>query len=93
VVRGGLRAQLGRSSALFGWLGGRSAEQWSITGTLAMGVLTVGSGATGLLAACLALVPLGVVIVSLFTIAGGVAISSPPATMLAAVSSSSGSAA
>ncbi|MEV0397475.1 multidrug effflux MFS transporter [Polymorphospora rubra] len=68
---------------VFGWLAGRSAERWSIRGTLVVGVIVTGIGALGLLASGLAAMPLWVVIVSLFLLAGGVAISSPPATTLA----------
>jgi DHA1 family bicyclomycin/chloramphenicol resistance-like MFS transporter len=69
----------------FGYLAGRAAERWSITGTLAVGILVAGLGALGLLASGLTVVPLWVVILSLFLLAGGVAISSPPATTLALV--------
>jgi DHA1 family bicyclomycin/chloramphenicol resistance-like MFS transporter len=69
--------------ALFGWLSGRSAERWSVTGTLAVGVVVAGIGAAGLLTCGLATMPLWVVIVSLFLLAGGVPISTPPATTLA----------
>jgi DHA1 family bicyclomycin/chloramphenicol resistance-like MFS transporter len=67
----------------FGYLAGRMAERWSIPGTLAVGVIVTGAGAAGLLAAGLAPMPLWVVIVSLFALSSGVAISSPPATTLA----------
>ena len=69
----------------FGYLAGRAAERWSIAGTLAVGILVAGLGALGLLASGLTVMPLWVVIVSLFLLAGGVAISSPPATTLALV--------
>lgn len=68
---------------LFGHLSGRSSERWSIRGTLSIGILVAGAGAAGLLASGLAAMPLWVVIVSLFALAGGVAISSTPATTLA----------
>lgn len=68
---------------VFGYLAGRSAERWSIPGTLTVGILVTGIGAAGLLAAGLTAMPLWVVIVSLFFLASGVAISSPPATTLA----------
>lgn len=68
---------------LFGYLSGRSSERWSIRGTLAIGILVAGIGAAGLLASGLAVMPLWVVIVSLFALASGVAISSTPATTLA----------
>ncbi len=69
----------------FGYLAGRAAERWSVAGTLATGILIAGLGALGLLASGLTTTPLWVVILSLFLLAGGVAISSPPATTLALV--------
>jgi DHA1 family bicyclomycin/chloramphenicol resistance-like MFS transporter len=69
----------------FGYLAGRTAERWSIAGTLAIGILVAALGAAGLLVAGLTAVPLWVVIVALFLLASGVAISSPPATTLALV--------
>ncbi|MDR7190323.1 DHA1 family bicyclomycin/chloramphenicol resistance-like MFS transporter [Microbacterium sp. BE35] len=69
----------------FGYLAGRAAERWSVPGTLATGILVAGFGALGLLAAGIIAMPLWVVIVSLFLLAAGVAISSPPATALALV--------
>jgi DHA1 family bicyclomycin/chloramphenicol resistance-like MFS transporter len=69
----------------FGYLAGRTAERWSIAGTLAVGILVAGLGAAGLLVAGLTAVPLWVVVVALFLLASGVAISSPPATTLALV--------
>jgi len=68
---------------VFGWLAGRLAERWSLGGTLVAGVVVAGLGAGGLLASGLAAMPLWVVIVSLFALAVGVAITSPPATTLA----------
>lgn len=67
---------------VFGHLAGRAAERGSVGGTLAVGVVTTTVGALGLLLAGLAAVPLWVVVLALFTLAGGVAISSPPATAL-----------
>ena len=69
----------------FGYLAGRSAERWSVGGTLVVGILVAALGAAGLLVSGLAAMPLWVVIVSLFLLASGVAISSPPATTLALV--------
>ena len=69
----------------FGYLAGRAAERWSIGGTLAVGILVAGLGAVGLLVCGTDAMPLWVVIVSLFLLASGVAISSPPATTLALV--------
>lgn len=79
-------AAFGLNSAgfmVFGYLAGRLAERWSIRGTLFTGVALAGLGAVGLLAGGLTPMPLWVVIVSLFVLASGVAISSPPATTLA----------
>lgn len=69
----------------FGYLAGRAAERWSIGGTLLIGILIAGIGAAGLLVSGLSAMPLWLVIVSLFLLASGVAISSPPATTLALV--------
>lgn len=79
-------AAFGLNSAghmIFGYLAGRSAERWSIPGTLVIGVAVTGSGALGLLVAGLTPMPLWVVIVSLFALSSGVAITAPPATTLA----------
>ena len=79
-------AAFGLNSAghmVFGYLAGRTAERWSIPGTLAIGVAVTGLGALGLLAAGLTPMPLWVVIVSLFALSSGVAITAPPATTLA----------
>lgn len=79
-------AAFGLNSAgfmVFGYLAGRAAERWSIPGTLAVGMAVAGLGAAGLLVSGLATMPLWVVIVSLFALASGVAVSSTPATTLA----------
>ncbi|MGW2094604.1 multidrug effflux MFS transporter [Promicromonospora sukumoe] len=68
---------------LFGFLGGRAAERWSVPGTLGVGIAVAGVGALGLLGAGLTAVPLWVVVVSLLALASGVALTSPPATTLA----------
>ncbi|PRB04263.1 multidrug effflux MFS transporter [Microbacterium sp. MYb64] len=70
---------------VFGYFAGRAAEQWSVRGTLTVGVAITGLGALGLLAAGIAPMPLWVVLVSLFALASGVATASPPATTLALV--------
>lgn len=70
---------------VFGYLAGRVAERWSLPGTLSIGIAVAGLGAAGLLASGLTVMPLWVVIVSLFALASGVAITSPPATTLALV--------
>lgn len=68
---------------VFGYLSGRSSERWSIPGTLTIGILVAGIGAAGLLAAGLTTLPLWMILVALFALASGVAISSTPATTLA----------
>ncbi|WP_348789900.1 multidrug effflux MFS transporter [Leifsonia sp. NPDC080035] len=68
---------------VFGYLAGRFSETWSVRGTLTVGLAVAGSGAAGLLLAGLVHVPLAVVIVSLFLLAAGTAITSPPSTTLA----------
>lgn len=79
-------AAFGLNSAgfmLFGHLAGRSAERWSASATLGVGVVVTFLGALGLLAAGIVTLPLWCVIIALFTLAGGVAITSPPATSIA----------
>ena len=79
-------AAFGLNSAghmIFGYFAGRTAERWSIPGTLAVGVIVTGVGAGGLLIAGLTPMPLWIVIVSLFALSSGVAITAPPATTLA----------
>ncbi|MEV8176369.1 multidrug effflux MFS transporter [Microbacterium sp. NPDC079176] len=79
-------AAFGLNSAghmVFGYVAGRTAERWSISGTLAVGIVVTGSGALGLLIAGLTPLPLWIVIVSLFALSSGVAITAPPATTLA----------
>ncbi|MFK4836979.1 multidrug effflux MFS transporter [Microbacterium sp. ZW T2_14] len=70
---------------VFGYVAGRLAERWSVRGTLVAGIVVAGGGAAGLLVAGLTPMPLWVVIVALFALSVGVAISSPPATTLALV--------
>jgi DHA1 family bicyclomycin/chloramphenicol resistance-like MFS transporter len=79
-------AAFGLNSAghmVFGYLAGRTSERWSITGTLTIGIAVTGLGALGLLAAGLTSMPLWVIIVSLFALSSGVAVTAPPATTLA----------
>lgn len=79
-------AAFGLNSAghmIFGYVAGRTAERWSIAGTLAIGVVVTGLGAVGLLVAGLTPMPLWIVIVSLFALSSGVAITAPPTTTLA----------
>lgn len=68
-----------------GYLAGRVSERRSVRGTLSVGIVISTLGAAGLLAAGMTAMPLIVVLVSLFLLASGVAISSPPATTLALV--------
>ena len=70
---------------VFGYVAGRLAERWSVRGTLIAGIVVAGVGAAGLLVAGLTPMPLWVVVISLFALAVGVAITSPPATTLALV--------
>ncbi|WP_120493709.1 multidrug effflux MFS transporter [Microbacterium phyllosphaerae] len=70
---------------VFGHLAGKASEHGHVRVTLAIGVLVVALGAAGLLMAGLAPMPLWVVLASLFALAAGVSISSPPATTLALV--------
>ena len=70
---------------VFGYVAGRLAERWSVRGTLVAGIVVAGVGAAGLLVAGLTPMPLWVVVISLFALAVGVAITSPPATTLALV--------
>lgn len=79
-------AAFGLNSAghmLCGYIAGRTAERWSVPGTLAVGVAVTGLGSIGLLIGGLLTQPLWVVIVSLFALSSGVAITAPPATTLA----------
>jgi MFS transporter, DHA1 family, multidrug resistance protein len=68
---------------VFGYLGGRGAERWSIHGTLVVGLVMCALGALGLLAGGLAPMPVAVVIVSLLMMVSGVAVTAPPTTTLA----------
>ncbi|WP_431070768.1 multidrug effflux MFS transporter [Microbacterium phyllosphaerae] len=70
---------------VFGHLAGKASEHDHVRATLAVGVLVVALGAAGLLVAGLAPMPLWAVLASLFALAAGVSISSPPATTLALV--------
>ena len=79
-------AAFGLNSAgfmVFGYLAGRAAERWTVPGTLGAGIVVAGTGAAGLLVAGITPMPLWVVIMSLFCLASGAAITSPPATTLA----------
>ncbi len=69
---------------VLGHLAGRTPGH-RLRRTLNTGVVVAGIGALGLLGAGITRMPLWVVLVSLFLLAGGVAISSPPATTIALV--------
>ena len=78
----GYALAFGANSAGFmvlGFVAGRTAGR-SLRGTLSVGIIGAGAGALGLLASGLIRMPLWVVLVSLFLLAGGVAVTSPPAT-------------
>ena len=68
---------------VFGYLAGRFSEKWSALGTLIVGLVIAALGSVALLIAGLASVPLAVVIVALFLLAAGTAVTSPPSTTLA----------
>lgn len=68
---------------VFGFMAGRLAERWSERGTLTVGLIMTAAGALGLLATALLHLPLSAIILSLFTMVSGVAVTSPPATSLA----------
>ncbi|NVM98682.1 multidrug effflux MFS transporter [Arthrobacter sp. SDTb3-6] len=68
---------------VFGYIGGRTAERWSERGTLIAGATMSGLGALGLLATGLLALSLPVMLISLFVLASGVALASPPTTSLA----------
>ena len=83
----GYALAFGANSAGFmvlGFVAGRTAGR-SLRGTLSVGIIVAGIGALGLLASGLTRMPLWVVLVSLFLLAGGVAVTSPPATTIALV--------
>ncbi|HEY5836087.1 multidrug effflux MFS transporter, partial [Streptomyces sp.] len=67
----------------FGFAAGRLSERWSERGTLVVGLAMCLSGAAGLLATSLLHLPLAAVIISMFTLVGGVAATTPPTTSLA----------
>ncbi|MET3175450.1 UNVERIFIED_ORG: MFS family permease [Arthrobacter sp. UYCu721] len=71
---------------VFGFIAGRLSERWSERGTLTLGLVMTAAGALGLLATALLHLPLAAIVLSLFTMASGVAVTSPPATSLALLS-------
>ncbi|RZL84597.1 MAG: Bcr/CflA family efflux MFS transporter [Rhodococcus sp. (in: high G+C Gram-positive bacteria)] len=68
---------------VFGYIAGRTAERWSERGTLIVGIVMCAAGSLGLLATGLFTLSLPVVLASLFILASGVAVTSPPTTSLA----------
>ncbi|MEZ2390426.1 multidrug effflux MFS transporter [bacterium RCC_150] len=68
---------------VFGFVSGRLAEAWSERRTLAVGLAMTVCGALGLMATALLHLPLIAIILSLFTMVSGAAVTSPPATSLA----------
>jgi MFS transporter, DHA1 family, multidrug resistance protein len=68
---------------IFGFAAGRLAERWSERGTLTAGLAMTAAGALGLLATAMLHLPLIAIILSLFIMVSGVAVTSPPATSLA----------
>jgi MFS transporter, DHA1 family, multidrug resistance protein len=75
----------GRSGLLGGRIGPgrRAAERWPEQGTLVVGLGMYALGAGGLLATAALHLPLVAVVVSLFTMVSGVAVTTPPTTSLA----------
>ncbi|WP_415855509.1 multidrug effflux MFS transporter, partial [Sinomonas sp. G460-2] len=68
---------------VFGFTSGRVSERWSERRTLAIGLVLCVAGALLLLVTALLHLPLIAVIVSLFTMVAGVAVTNPPSTSLA----------
>lgn len=68
---------------VFGFAAARTSERWSERGTLLVGTAMCLAGAGGLVATAALHLPLVAVIVSLFTMVSGVAVTTPPATSLA----------
>jgi DHA1 family bicyclomycin/chloramphenicol resistance-like MFS transporter len=68
---------------VFGFAAGRLSERWSERRTLTIGLAMTATGALGLLATALLHLPLAAIILSLFIMVSGVAVTSPPATSLA----------
>jgi DHA1 family bicyclomycin/chloramphenicol resistance-like MFS transporter len=68
---------------IFGFTGGRLSERWSEKGTLIVGLMMLTLGACGLLATATLQLPLIAVVLSLFTMVSGVAVTTPPTTSIA----------
>ena len=63
---------------VFGFIAGRSSERWSPHGVLAAGLAMVLAGAAGVLATGAAQLPLPAIVISLFIMVSGVAVTTPP---------------
>ena len=68
---------------VFGFIAGRTSERWSPHGVLATGLAMVLAGAAGVLVTGAAQLPLPAMVISLFVMVSGVAVTTPPATSLA----------
>jgi DHA1 family bicyclomycin/chloramphenicol resistance-like MFS transporter len=68
---------------VFGFASGRLSERWSERGMLTIGLILSVAGACLLLVTALLHLPLVAVILSLFTMVAGVAVTNPPSTSLA----------
>jgi len=68
---------------IFGFAAGRASERWSEKGTLIAGLVMCASGAGGLLTTATLHLPLIAVVLSLFTMVSGVAVTTPPTTSMA----------
>jgi DHA1 family bicyclomycin/chloramphenicol resistance-like MFS transporter len=67
----------------FGFASGRLSERWSERGTLAAGLAACLLGSAGLVVTATAHLPLTAMVLSLFIMVGGAAVTTPPATSLA----------
>jgi DHA1 family bicyclomycin/chloramphenicol resistance-like MFS transporter len=68
---------------LFGFAAGRWSERWSETGTLLVGIAMCLAGAGGVLLTATYHLPLAAIVLSLFTMVSGAAVTTPPSTSLA----------
>jgi MFS transporter, DHA1 family, multidrug resistance protein len=68
---------------VFGFIAGRTSERWPPLGVLATGLAMVLAGAAGVLVTGAAQLPLPAMVLSLFVMVSGVAVTTPPATSLA----------
>ncbi|MFJ8581782.1 multidrug effflux MFS transporter [Micromonospora sp. NPDC093277] len=68
---------------VFGFVAGRLSERWSEKGMLMVGLALCVAGAGGLLVTAVLQLPLIAIVLSLFTMVGGVAVTTPPSTSLA----------